>query len=189
MKTFYSYDQTTNLYIEDIHIEASLPSKPASPTATLQSQPLTYAQPANTTTTQPVGFYSPKWNGSKWVEGDVAKALGCVKDVAIIAIEEAFSKASNADVTYKGFAYQADKKAMTAVSEVLTALQNGWLLPTGYQWFDATNIGHTVVNTAWLQGLYAAMTDSHAKAFARLQVAKSSLRAATTKAIINKVIF
>jgi len=50
MTIIYKYDKS-KLYTEDEFIDDNKPT------------------PANATDVQPVGFYTPKWDGAKWIEG------------------------------------------------------------------------------------------------------------------------
>jgi len=63
MKLIHKYDSKTKLYTEDELISAD-----ASTDSTIAK---TYTIPSNATDIQPVGFHAPKWDGKKWVEGDV----------------------------------------------------------------------------------------------------------------------
>jgi len=63
MKLIHKYDSKTKLYTEDELISAD-----ASADSTTAKN---YTIPPNATDIQPGGFYAPKWDGAKWIEGDV----------------------------------------------------------------------------------------------------------------------
>jgi len=62
MKLIHKYDPKTKLFIGD---EFLSPEPKADP-----SDPDIWKLPTGTVTPQPVGFHTPKWDGTKWVEGD-----------------------------------------------------------------------------------------------------------------------
>jgi len=52
MKLIHKYDPTTKLFTEDAFIDDD------------------DAMPSDATELRPVGLHAPKWNGTKWIEGD-----------------------------------------------------------------------------------------------------------------------
>jgi len=126
-----------------------------------------------------------KWDSAlnKWVS-DLAKH----QSSAITKIKTDYQTALDAGVTYNGALFQSDAKSIAMLSETLTAIANGWTLPTGFAWIDAVNTPHPA-NTVFLKGLSAALANHKAALFARLQAAKAAIAAATTVAAVNKVVF
>jgi len=179
MKLIHKYDPTTKLYTEDSFLTADA--------STNITAPKTYTLPASSTYIQPVGFHKPKWNGTKWVEGDKPAVLVLAKAVKKSAILDAHSKALDAGVSYQGALFQSDTQSIQTLAETLTALGNGWTLPAGFAWIDAANTPHPA-DIVLLKGLSTAFADHKSALFARLQVAKAAITAATTAIAVNQVV-
>jgi len=81
MKLIHYYDKATKLYTEDGFIEPDEQKDAAAAP--------TYTIPANATDLQPVGFHHPKWNGTKWVEGNPKAKAALEKEHADEAKKEA----------------------------------------------------------------------------------------------------
>jgi len=114
---------------------------------------------------------------------DIAKVQA--DKLARLAID--YSTASDAGVSYSGTIFQSDSKSIATLSQVLTAISNGWVLPTNFAWLDTANQPQPA-NAAYLQGLSVAFANHKSALFARLQIAKAAVEAATTQAAINKVV-
>jgi len=72
MKLIHKYDPKTKLFTGDELLEADSSSD--------LSAPPTYTLPANSTDVQPVGFHTPKWNGTAWVEAGDPLVVKQLKD-------------------------------------------------------------------------------------------------------------
>jgi len=182
MKLCHKYDPKTFLFVEDVILEADL-------TASLDA-PKTYTLPKNTTFIQPVGFHTPKYEKStdSWIEGDPVAALDNQKNSKKSVVDDDYQTAIDAGVTYSGALFQSDAKSIATLSETLTALANGWTLPTGFVWIDAANTPHPA-DIVFLKGLSSALANHKSTLFARLQTAKASIAAATTTAEVDAVTF
>ncbi len=99
-----------------------------------------------------------------------------------------YQAATEAGVSYQGAMFESDDHSQLELAKVLTAIANGWTLPTGFAWIDAANNPHQVPDLAWPQGLAQAMADHKAALFARLQAAKATVRAATSITAVNKAV-
>jgi len=84
MKQLFEYDPTTKLYTEDVFVHTE--------------EDGTFTIPANATDIQPVGFHHPKWNGTKWVEGNPKAKAALEKEHAEEAKKEAERKKDRDDM-------------------------------------------------------------------------------------------
>jgi len=110
-----------------------------------------------------------------------------VKNARVAQIKIEYDTALSSGTSFNGALFQTDDKSITALSETLTALANGWALPGQFAWIDAANKPHPA-DSAFLQGLASALADHKAALFARLQTAKTAISSATTEAAINNVV-
>jgi len=94
-----------------------------------------------------------KWDAaSKSFKAD----LTLEKTLKKAQIESDYQTALDAGVTYSGALFQSDAKSIATLSETLTAVANGWTLPTGFAWIDAANTAHPA-NAVFLKGLSTAI--------------------------------
>jgi len=104
------------------------------------------------------------------------EVLATTKATTLGQIKTDYQTALDSGVTYSGALFQSDAKSIATLSETLTAIANGWTLPTGFSWIDAANASHPA-NTAFLKGLSTALANHKAALFARLQTAKTTITA------------
>jgi len=116
-----------------------------------------------------------------------AEGLASAKSIALAKIKADYQVALESGVTYSGTKFQSDAKSISTLAEVLTAAANGWTLPAGFAWIDATNTPHSA-DAAFLKGLSTAFASHKSALFARLQAAKSSIASATTQTAVSKVV-
>jgi len=116
------------------------------------------------------------------------EVLATTKATSLGQIKTDYQTALDAGVTYSGALFQSDAKSIATLSETLTAIANGWTLPTGFAWIDAANTAHPA-NAVFLKGLSTAIANHKAALFARLQAAKAAIKSAKTVAAVNKVVF
>jgi len=122
------------------------------------------------------------WSGTAW-----ALPIAETRAAGIAALKRDYQAALDMGVTFNAASFQSDAPSMQQLAEVLTALGNGWPLPTGFAWIDAANAPHPA-DLVFLQGLAAAFADHKSALFARWQIARAKVQAATTKTAINKVV-
>ncbi len=179
MKLIHRFDTKTKLYVEDAFLPPDVKTNPDDPDV--------YTLPTNATDIQPVGFHTPKWSGKKWVEDDKAAALALAQEAAMSQLNDEYQTALNGGVTYSGITFQSDKASMDNMNETLTAVSNGWVLPAGFAWVAADNSLHPA-DLVFLQGLASEFANNKAAAFAAFQASKISVRKATTKAAVLKIV-
>jgi len=114
------------------------------------------------------------------------EVLATEKNAALAKVADTYCTSLDAGVTYNGATFQSDAKSIATLSETLTAINNGWTLPTGFAWIDATNVPHAA-DIPFLKGLSTAYANHKSALFARYQVAKSKIATATTIATVVKI--
>jgi len=117
------------------------------------------------------------------------KKMSFAKDKSdkLTQIKTDYQTALDAGVAYSGALFQSDAKSIATLSETLTAIANGWALPTGFSWIDAANASHPA-NTAFLKGLSTSFANHKSALFARLQAAKTAIKSAKTVTAVSKVV-
>ncbi len=105
----------------------------------------------------------------------------------IAEIQRTYQTALNVGVSYRTFTFQSDEKSISTLTEVLTSLSNGWVLPLGFAWIDSSNVPHPA-SVIFLKGLSTALANHKSALFTRLQIAKAAIATAKTVTAINKVV-
>lgn len=100
----------------------------------------------------------------------------------------AYNSALSNGVAYAGTVFQCDDRSVARLNAVLTAVNNGWTLPSGFEWIDVNNVRHQA-DVAFLQGLADAMATNNAVLFFKLRNAKDAVAAANTVDEVNAVTF
>lgn len=134
-----------------------------------------------TTNAPPDDLYSWNATSKSWVV-DIAK----VQANRAMQIKTDFQTALDSGVAFSGALFQSDAGSITTLTEVLTAVSNGWSLPEGFAWIDAANKPHPA-GIVFLKELSVLLTNHKEALFARFQVAKEAITAAKTVAAVNKV--
>jgi len=116
-----------------------------------------------------------------------AETLSAAKESALAAVNISYYTALDAVVTYNGALFQSDAKSVQTLSETLTAISNGWVLPKNFTWIDANNTAH-LADVVFLQGLSSVIANHKAALFTRLFTAKQSVKNSTTQAAIDAVV-
>lgn len=101
-------------------------------------------------------------------------------------IDAAYDAAIGAHITHMGTSFQADAASRVILSESLTAL--GGTTPVGFYWCDVNNTKIPMTN-AGLQGLAAAMFARGLPLFDQKQLRKAAIRAATTAAQVQAIVW
>jgi len=128
-----------------------------------------------------------KWDSAlrKWV-ADLAKH----QSSAITKIKTDYKVALDANITVASLNadFQADAASQTEIDACVNRLTNNWKPPVGEDmWFDAVNGTH-LINLTNMNAIANAIATRKANLFARLQIAKATITAATTVTSINKVV-
>jgi len=139
--------------------------------------------PAGKTPLAPTDPANESWDAasSTW-KIDIAK----VKSAKIAQVKDDYQAALDAGVTYSGALFQSDAKSISTLTETMTAISNGWPLPTAFTWIDSANKSHPA-NLAFLKGLSVAMANHKSALFSRLYAAKSKINSAKTPAAVKAV--
>ena len=103
-------------------------------------------------------------------------------------LDIAYDTAANADVTYGGNVYQADKTARENLEELSVYRGTGGALPVGFTWRTKAN---TNVAFTWtdVDGLITAIATQKFVAVANMHTKKDALVAATTVAEVNAITY
>jgi len=115
-----------------------------------------------------------------------AELLAAAKETQISTIEAAYTAAVSADIAFLSTTFQADTASQALISSVLVA--SGGALPAGFVWYDATN-QPVVMTYAELQGLAGSILMRGQPLFGQKQTHKAAIRAATTIAQVEAVVW
>ena len=110
----------------------------------------------------------------------VEKARG----VGLIVIEQAYTAANAAPISYMSTTFQADDASQALMAQVLTALAG--TTPPNFAWWDMNNVGVPMTN-AQLAGLAQAILLRGQGYFAHKQALKAAIRAAADVATVQAV--
>ena len=101
-------------------------------------------------------------------------------------LDVAYDAAANADVTYGGNIFQADKAARENLEELSVYRGTGGALPVGFTWRTKAN---TNVAFTWtdVDGLITAIATQKFVAVANMHTKKDALESATTVAEVNAI--
>ncbi|MCL9851201.1 DUF4376 domain-containing protein [Ralstonia solanacearum P673] len=102
----------------------------------------------------------------------------------IAIIEAAYQAAIQQPVSYMAATFQADQGSQDTLAKCLVA----GAVPTGMFWLDANN-NQVAMTFAQLQGLAGAMLTQGQTAFAKKTSLKAQIRAATTVASVQAVVW
>lgn len=102
----------------------------------------------------------------------------------IARIEAAYQAAIQAPVSYMATLFQADEASQSILARCLSA----GAVPAGFFWLDAQN-NQVSMSYTQLQGLAAAMLAQGQEAFAKKTQLKEQVRAATTRAAVEAVVW
>ncbi len=110
----------------------------------------------------------------------------------IPGLQDDYAAANAADITYTTAggivkAFQADPGSVRVIQESLAGCSLAQATPDGFFWVSSDNT-HVPFTYADLQGLAATVFARGAANFARLQVAKAAVAAATTVEGVNAVV-
>ena len=150
------------------------------------------------TTTDPSGRFAPTLT---WVSCTASEEVGDLYDgtfskpVVLLAdaktakkaeLDAAYDAAANADVTYGGNVYQADKIARENLAELSVYRGTGGSLPVGFTWRTKANSN---VAFTWtdVDGLITAIANQKFAAVANMHTKKDALDAAADVAAVNAI--
>jgi hypothetical protein len=131
---------------------------------------------------------------SALVQARVAKINGVPSiNGNVPGLQDDYAAANAADITYTTAggivkAFQADPGSVRVIQESLAGCSLAQATPDGFFWVSSDNT-HVPFSYADLQGLAATVFARGAANFARLQVAKAAVAAATTVEEVNVVTF
>jgi hypothetical protein len=112
--------------------------------------------------------------------------LAEVQATQLALMDSAYITANQLPIAYMSTTFQADANSQILLNQVLTAC--GGTLPTGFQWYDANNVGVTMTY-AQLAGLAGALLVRGQPLFVNKQTKKAAIRAATTVAEVQAIAF
>lgn len=124
-------------------------------------------------------FLSWQQAGGKPVED-----INDVRNEKIAILTNAYNTAIQVPVAYMSTTFQADEASQTVLTKVLVAGS----VPSGFAWLDVNNMPVNMTY-AQLQGLAVAMLAQGQAAFVKLQTLKSQVRAATTVAKAQAIVW
>lgn len=113
-----------------------------------------------------------------------ASALVGAQAAQIVTLNSAYNVAIQGDVSYMGTTFQADTKSQDALAKSVAP----GAVPSGFYWLDAYN-APVAMTFAQLQGLAMAMLTQGQAAFVKLQGYKTAVRAATTIAAVQAIVW
>ena len=114
------------------------------------------------------------------------QSLADAQSQQLTLMDSSYVAAVTAPIAYMTTTFQADQASQDLIAAVLTA--SGGALPTGFAWYDANN-APVVVTFADLQGLAAAILGRGQPLFIHKQTQKAAIRAATTVADVQAVVW
>lgn len=99
-------------------------------------------------------------------------------------IVSAYNNANQLDISYMSTTFQADKNSQDLIVSVLSAGS----VPDGFYWLDKAN-SKVAMTYAELQGLSATILTRNQLNFDKYQTLKAQVKAATTQAELDAVIW
>ena len=125
-------------------------------------------------------------NGSYTGSQPDSEALASAKESKKAELDVAYDAAANADVTYSGNVFQADKAARENLEELSVYRGTGGALPVGFTWRTKANVN---VAFTWTEvdGLITAIATQKFAAVANMHTKKDALEAAATVAEVNAI--
>ena len=134
-------------------------------------------------------------NAGDWQEFDTiengqlvhnGKPLSLAKAEKKAELDAAYDAAANADVTYNGNTFQADKAARENLEELSVYRGTGGSLPVDFTWRTKAN---TNVAFTWtdVDGIITAIATQKFVAVANMHTKKDALEAAATVAEVNAI--
>ncbi|WP_416052742.1 DUF4376 domain-containing protein [Cupriavidus basilensis] len=122
--------------------------------------------------------------GGALVGPTAAQLLSQAQSAQCSALNMAYNTAIQKPVSYMGTTFQADSGSQDTLTKSLVP----GAVPAGFFWLDANN-AHVAMTFPQLQGLAMAMLAQGQAAFAKLQVYKTAVRAATTVAAVQAIVW
>jgi len=101
-------------------------------------------------------------------------------------MNSSYATAESADIAYMSTVFQADDASQALITKVLSALAG--TSPSGFAWADKNNVAVAMTN-AQLQGLSTEILTRNQPLFWHCQAQKASIRAATTVADVQAVVW
>ena len=117
---------------------------------------------------------------------DPPLTLAQAQGAQLALMDSAYATAVAAPIGYLGTTFQADQASQVLIAGVLTAC--GGALPSGFTWYDINNVA-VPVTFAQLQGFAAAILLRGQPLFVHCQSLKATIRAATTVAAVQAVVW
>lgn len=121
-----------------------------------------------------------------------AMTLADAKAKQLAAIDASYLIAMQAPVSYMGTTFQADKDSQALMSQAILGLQSiiaiGGTVPAGFAWWDINN-NPVPMTLLQLQGLYATGVAAVNTAFVNRQAKKAAIRAATSVAAVQAIVY
>jgi len=115
-----------------------------------------------------------------------AQLLADAQAARITYIDQQYETLEHANIAYLGTTFQADDYSQDLIARVLLA--QGGTAPAGFGWYDVANTKILMTN-AQLQGLANAIYARNEPLFNNKQTKKATIRAATTVAAVQAVIW
>jgi len=116
----------------------------------------------------------------------LAQLLSDAQTVRISFIEQQYETLEHADIAYMATNFQADDVSRKLIAEVLAA-QSG-VAPLDFAWYDKNNSPIAMTNTQF-QGLANAIYLRNRPLYINKQAKKAAIRAATTVAAVQAVVW
>lgn len=117
---------------------------------------------------------------------NIAAALLAAQTAQIASVTASYTTAMGADIAYMATVFQADPQTQALLAQVLAG--SGGTLPTGFTWYDKTNVP-IAMTFAQLQGFAGAILARNQPLFVKLQGYKATIRAATTISAVQSVLW
>lgn len=124
------------------------------------------------------------WNALTPPPKTAAELLQDAKDGQTAIIEATYQSANSAPISFLGRTFQADASSVALMAQVATALPSGATVT----WYDANNVDCTMTDAQFVE-LRGAILMRGQPLFAKKQALKAAIRAATTVAEVEAVVW
>lgn len=124
------------------------------------------------------------WNALTPPPKTAAELLQDAKDGQTEIIEAAYQSANSAPISFQGLMFQADAESVALMAQVATALPSD----SSINWYDIENIS-LVLSAASFAELRGAILMRGQPLFSKKQTLKAAIRAATTVAEVEAVVW
>jgi len=143
---------------------------------------------ANSNDTEQLGrdLYAAAIAGTLGAIAPYVQSLSDAQSQQLALMDSSYASAVTAPIAYITTTFQADQASQDLIASVLTAA--GGVLPAGFAWYDVNNAPVTMTFTE-LQGLAASILGRGQPLFIHKQTQKAAIRAASTVAQVQAIVW